>query len=168
MKKEYLVALIGGLFLLAYVLEAVINPLTIQIASPYDFLKPELLRAYPFTAAIIAMRALGIFLIPALAMSFFKKFYLAKALTCLILAGLLQLYSLQNIVTSAVVPLEWALAFALGGAALLLPTVYYFLRTFLDSMQSSIVKSFSPPTTGQAAKTPKWLTENQDTKEPKN
>jgi hypothetical protein len=161
MKKEYLAALIGGLFLLAYVLEAVINPLTIQIASPYDFLKPELLSQYPFTAAIIAMRALGIFLIPALALSFFNKAYMAKALTSLLLAGLLQLYALQNIVTSAVVPLEWALAFALGGAALVIPTLFYFLKTFLDSMQSSIVKSFSPPTTGEAVKTPDWLKDNK-------
>jgi hypothetical protein len=163
MKKEYLVALIGGLFLLAYVLEAVIDPLTIKIGSPYDFLKPELLGQYPFTAAIIAMRALGIFFVPLLAFSFFKKAFIAKALTSMLLAGLLQLYALQNVVASAVVPLEWALAFALGGAALVLPTGLYFLRTFLDSMQSQIVKSFSPPSSGKAGESPKWLQDKPQT-----
>jgi len=38
--KEYVLAIIGGLFLLAYVLESVTSPLAVDLATPYEFLKP--------------------------------------------------------------------------------------------------------------------------------
>jgi len=160
MKKEYWVALIGGIFLLSYVLEAVINPLQVAIATPYEFVQPKYLTLYPFTAAIIFMRALAIFLTPLFIMGFFKNAYAAKALTLILLAGLLQLYALQNIVNpSRNVPLEWALSLALGGLALLLPALFYGLKAMFFAMHQSLVKSLQPPVPpGTAdAPTPEWL-----------
>ena len=161
MKKEYTLALIGGLFLLSYVLEAVINPLTLNLATPYDYLQPQYLTRYPFTSAIIFIRALAIFLTPVFLISFLPQAWFAKGVGLLILAGLLQLYSLQTVLNqTAVVPLEWALSLAIAGMALLLPTTYYLLRGFFTSMHQSLVKSVSPPPpTSPTNPSPGWLSE---------
>jgi hypothetical protein len=159
MKKEYLLALIGGLLLLSYVLEAVINPLQIDLATPYDYLKLTNLMQFPFTSAIIFIRALAVFLIPLFLASFVKKAYTVKAIALLILAGLTQLYSLQNVINkTTVVPLEWALSLSLAGIAWLIPACYYFLKSFFSAMQQSLVKSMkvqAPP--GQTDTPPDWL-----------
>ncbi len=167
MKLEYSVGAIGGLFLLAYVLEAVIDPLTVDLASPYQFVSRQYLSQYPFTAAIIFTRALAIFLTPLFIMTFFKRSYFAKALTLLILAGLMQLYALQNIVTRTfVVNLEWALSLALAGIALLLPAVLLSIKALFASLQTGLVKTMHVPAP-QPGKTipkgtgPDWLKDNK-------
>lgn len=127
--KEYQLLIIGGLFLLAYVLEALVNPLAIKLATPYAFLSPANLFKYPFTTTVVIIKSLAIFWTPLLLLSFIDKAYAAKGSICLVLAGLLQLYSLQEIATGAqVIPLEWSLAFSLAGIMLLLPTLIFFLR----------------------------------------
>jgi hypothetical protein len=163
MKKEYTLALIGGLFLLSYVLEAVIDPLKINLASPYDYLNPQIFTRYPFTSAIIFIRSLAVFLTPLFLVSFFRQAYIPKGIVMIILAGLMQLYALQNVImaTSAVIPLEWALSLALSGLALLIPAIIFFLQGFFSAMHHSLVKTMAViPKPGQPLDTPpKWLTE---------
>lgn len=161
MKKEYTLALIAGLFLLSYVLEAVIDPLKVNLASPYDYLQTQYVTHYPFTSAIIFIRALAIFLTPLFLASFFKKAYFAKGVSLLILSGLIQLYALQNVLSASasVVPLEWALSLAIAGMALLIPAVIYLIQGFFAAMHKSLVKSMAvqaPP--GQPDTPPEWLT----------
>lgn len=128
MKKEYLFIFIGGLFLLSYVLEAVVNPLKVNLASPYDFLQPATLRLYPFTTAIIAIKSLAIFLTPLWFFSLLGGYHTAKGVTLLVLSGLAQLYAIQEIATGAqVIPLEWSLSLSLAGLALLLPAALQIL-----------------------------------------
>lgn len=139
MKKEHTAIIIAGLFLLSYVLEAVVNPLDLKLATPYHYLNPQYLTTYPFTTALIFIRAFGIFLTPILLMSFFEGYYTAKAGILMVLIALMQLYSLQDLATgAAVVPLEWALAISLGGIALVIPMVGYFLMGGVSWLHSSL------------------------------
>lgn len=145
--KEYQLLIIGGLFLLAYVLEALVNPLTIQLATPYSYLAPATLLKYPFTTAIIAMKAIAVFWTPLLLFSFIKKAYAAKGAILLVLAGLLQLYSLQEIATGAqIIPLEWSLAFSVAGLLLLIPTVIFFLQHGVKGVHDKIYAPQNNPT----------------------
>jgi hypothetical protein len=127
MKKEHVLVIIIGLFLLSYVLDAVVNPLNIELATPYHFLDPKYLVKYPFTTASIVIKALGIFLTPLLLMSLFEGHHTAKGAVLLVLIALMQLYSLQDLATGAeTVPLEWALSISVAGIALALPMLAYF------------------------------------------
>lgn len=156
MKREYWVAAIMGFFLLAYVLEAVANPLKLNLPSPYSFVQDGQYARYPFTTAIIVIRSLAVFLTPLVIASLFKKSNFPKAVTLLILAGLLQLYALQDVATGAyTVPLEWAIALALSGLLLLIPAVYYFISGLADTTKKGLQQSVVQ-TTGDAT-TPKWL-----------
>jgi len=139
MKKEYVLVVIVGLFLLSYVLDAVVNPLAIQLPTPFHFLNPQYLTTYPFTTASIFIKSIGIFLTPLLLMSLVGKNYTPKALTLLILVALMQLYSLQDLATKAeVVPLEWALSISIAGLALLIPMTWYFLLGGFSWLHNSL------------------------------
>ena len=72
MEKETVLVVIIGLFLLSYVLDAVVNPLSIRLVTPYQFLNPKLIMMYPFTTASIVIKGLGIFLAPLLFLSFHR------------------------------------------------------------------------------------------------
>lgn len=147
--KEYQLLIIGGLFLLAYVLEALVNPLAIKLATPYAFLSPSNLLKYPFTTAVIAIKSIALFWTPLLLLSFINGAFAAKGSILLVLAGLLQLYSLQEIATGAqVIPLEWSLSFSVAGLLLLLPTVIFFLKHSVSGVQKKL--SSTPTDHGQS------------------
>lgn len=139
MKKEHTLVIIIGLFLLSYVLDAVVNPLQLHLATPYQFLNPTYITTYPFTTASIIIKGFGIFLTPLLFLSFAEGHYTAKGAVLLILIGLMQLYALQDIATKAqVVPLEWSLSLSLAGIALVLPMILYFIRGAVHSLHQNL------------------------------
>ncbi len=140
MKKEYTFVFIVGLFLLAYVLDAVVDPLDVILPTPYQYINPEIFSQYPFTSASIFIKALGIFLTPLWLLSFMEKQYSAKAVILLVLAGLTQLYGIQELATGAnLLPIEWTVSLALAGAVLLVPTVLYFIRGMLSSASHGLI-----------------------------
>jgi hypothetical protein len=141
MKKEYTLIFIVGLFLLAYVLDAVVDPIEVILASPYQYINPNIFSQYPFTGTSIIIKALGIFLTPLFLFSFMKKQYAAKGLILLIVAGLTQLYGIQELTTGAkLLPIEWTVSLTLGGAALLVPMVLYFTRGTFSSVSKNIAR----------------------------
>lgn len=128
MKKEYLLIFIGGLFLLSYILEAVVNPLPNNFATPYDFFNPTIINRYPFTAADIAIKSLALFLAPIILLSFLPNHHLAKGISLLVLSGLTQLYAIQDIAgTAPVLPLEWSISLNLAALCLILPAALQIL-----------------------------------------
>lgn len=140
--KEYQLLVILGLFIFAYVLEALVNPLQISLTTPYAFLAPIYFLKYPFTSAVILIKAVAIFWTPLLLLSFLRGAYAAKASILLVLAGLLQLYTLQEVATGAqVMPMEWSLALALAGILLLLPMVIFFLKHTASSMHEKVYRT---------------------------
>lgn len=138
--KEYILAAIGGLFLLAYVLQSGVKPLHLNLASPYQFLSPGYFKLYPFTGAIIIIRSLALFISPLWTLSWFGPAHTAKAVTLLITSGLMQLYALQQIAgaSAPTVSQEWALSFALAGLGLLLPTLAFFLKGATGGVGSAV------------------------------
>lgn len=139
MKKEYTLIFIVGLFLLAYVLDTVVEPLTTVLASPYAYISSDIFSQYPFTGASIVIKALGIFLTPLFLLSFMEKQYVVRGLILLIVAGLTQLYGIQELTTGAkLLPIEWTVSLALGGAALLVPMILYFIRGTFSSVSKGI------------------------------
>lgn len=144
--KEYVLLIIGGLFLLAYVLQSGVKPLTINLSSPYAFLKAEYWKTFPFTATIIVIRSLALFISPLWLMSFFGPAHYAKATILLILSGLAQLYAIQEVITGAkMVQLEWSLSLVLAGLALLLPTVIFFLKGAASVVRGKITNQAPNP-----------------------
>lgn len=126
--KETSFIIIVGLYLLAYLLEAVVQPLAIDIATPYEYLKPEYLGQYPFTTASIVIRALAFLFTPLWLLSFLKRAYIGKGAALLVVGALMQLYSLQEVLTgTTLVPLEYSIALALAGALTLIPAVIFLI-----------------------------------------
>lgn len=140
MKKEHLLIVVVGLLLLTYLLDAVVNPLSLPLASPYQFFTTKNLSTYAFSSISIALKAISVLLLPLIVLSFFGANATAKGITLLVLSALLQLYAVQDIATgSFVVPLEWSLGFTLGGLILLLPALIFLLTGILKSMHQKVV-----------------------------
>ena len=138
MPKEYVLVLIIGLFLLAYLLEAVVDPLTISITSPYQYVTLGHWSRLPFTTAIIAIRSLAVIMSPLWLLSFISGAFQFKALALLIVSVLVQLYGVQGTVSATVgIPLEWAVSFAVGGALLLIPMLFFFAKGAVGSQKSA-------------------------------
>lgn len=140
MKAEYILILIAGLLISAYVLEAVVDPLSLDLATPYHYIDPLTLRTYPFTTTIIAIRALAIFLTPVWLLSFIERKYGLKGSIILVLSALSQLYVLQELATGQkLLPLEWSLAISLAGVALLMPMILYFIKGLLSGAHDKLI-----------------------------
>lgn len=133
--KEQIFIIIIGLFLLSYILEAIVDPLNIKLATPYAFLSSEYFGKYPFTAATITIRAISLFLVPTFLLSFIKDAQFFKVGALLLIAGLAQLYSLQEITSgTTMVPIEWSLSLSIAGIALILPIATNLLHgTYLKA-----------------------------------
>lgn len=140
MKQEHWLVVIIGLIIFAYILDSVTNPLKISLPTPYHYFTLETLSLYPFTATSILLKAIAIFISPLLLFSFTEFSKLIKAIALLVLSGLLQLYSLQDVATSSqVVPLEWDLSLALAGILLFLPTIIFMVLGIFEKINKTIV-----------------------------
>ena len=160
MKKEYVLAAIFGMFLLSYLLDAVVDPPSYVLSSPYEFLNPLYYTKYPFTTASVIIRSLAVFLTPVLLLGFFISAHFAKGVVYLITSVLVQLYAVQVVATnSQVVPLEWALSLAFGGALLLVPAAISFLQGSLSSFHQGIKKSVKSEAMGGV---PEWASEKEE------
>lgn len=139
MKKEYVLIAIIGLYIAAYVLEAIVQPLNLDLATPYHYIDSQYLSTYPFTTTAIIIRAIAVWATPLWIMSFIEKKYGLKASIAFVLAGLSQLYVLQELATgNQILPLEWALAVALAGIAMLPVLVIYIIQAGLSSAYSKL------------------------------
>ncbi len=127
--KEYYLLIIIGLFIFAYLLDAVVTPLDLNLPTPYHYLQGQVMSHYPFSTASIFIKAIGLFMIPVWLMSFISRHYLGKAGFLLVIASLAQLYALQDVVTKAnVVPLEWSLSLSIAGLALLAQAALFVIK----------------------------------------
>lgn len=138
--KEYILAIIGGLFLLAYVLQSGVKPLNLNLASPYQFLNAGYFKLYPFTGAIILIRSLALFISPLWLLSWLGPAHTAKGVTLLILSGLMQLYALQQVAgaSAPTVSMEWSLSFTVAGLILLLPMGLFFLKGMTSGISGAV------------------------------
>ena len=127
--KEKLFVLTGSLFLLSYLLETIVKPVVVHLPSPYAFLSPSYFSLYPFTAVIVLIRGVSLFLVPLLLLSFFRGHHFLKFILLLVLGVLSQLLSIQQIISdTTIIPLEWALSLSIAGALLVIPMVVIALQ----------------------------------------
>lgn len=137
--KEYVLIFVLGLFVLSYVLDSVVEPLSIDLVTPYHYLNPEVLIQYPFTSVSVFIKALGIFITPLWLFSFFDRRFMAKAVILFVFSSLIQLYALQDVfANSSALPLEWSISMAIAGAALLIPAVIFIFNGFFFSLRDNI------------------------------
>lgn len=137
--REYSLLIIIGLFILAYLLDLVVNPLDLSLPTPYHFFQPTLMASFPFSTFSVLIKAVAIFLTPLWLLSFFTYEGFAKPSILLVLAGLMQLYAIQDVATKAeVIPLEWALSLAASGFLLFIPTIFLFIRAFIISAHQNL------------------------------
>ena len=95
MKKEYLAAIILGLFLLAYIFDTIAGPVSFVLKSPFEFLQGDLLSRYPFTTVSIVIKTIALFSSILLVFSMFEKKQLTKGLVMFFIAAMFELYSIQ-------------------------------------------------------------------------
>jgi len=139
MPKEYTLIAIIGLFLLGYLLDALVDPLTLNLITPYHFLQTEHMLKFPFTTASVIIKSIALILSPLWLMGFVKNHYMGKFATLLVLASLMQLYALQEVATNAqIIPLEWSLSLSIAGVVLLLPAVLFFIRGIFSSLRQNL------------------------------
>lgn len=137
--KEQIFVFIIGLFLLSYLLEAIVDPLTLKLATPYDYFSPLHFGKYPFTTTTVIIRGLSIFLTPLFLLSFIPKSYFAKVGLLLVVSSLAQLYALQEVASgTTLIPLEWSLSLSVAGAFLILPIVFIIIQGIVDKFKSNV------------------------------
>ncbi len=143
MKKEYFLVLAIGLFILSYVLDALVNPLSFTLPTPYHYFAKEILTTYAFTTTTILMKTIGVVICVLLVFSSIGIHPYAKSGSLFIISGLVQLYALQDVVAgSNTIPVEWAVSLTLSGMVLLLPTIFYVMKgiTYGPPEESYIVR----------------------------
>ncbi len=143
MKKEFLTMVVIGFLILGYVLDAVVNPLALNLPTPYHYFTLANLSKYPFTSVSIILKALSLVVSPLLLLASFgiKRFF--KGAILLVISGLLQLYALQDVATNArVLPLEWSISLTLTGLLLLIPTILYLLMGFIQLIHHNIINPY--------------------------
>ncbi|MBI4099387.1 hypothetical protein HY440_00090 [Candidatus Microgenomates bacterium] len=146
MKKEYFLVLLIILFILSTALDALAGPAKPALRIPFDFLKPTILSIYPLTAVSVVAKALFLTISLLLGLSLLPGQYLAKGLFLLFFAVLSELYSIQQIATSAhVTPLEWTLSAAAVGIILILPAGLFIIFGAAKNVHQKITQTVEPP-----------------------
>lgn len=130
-----------SLFLVSFVLSSTIQPLALKLPTPYAFLSSTYFIQYPFTFAIILIRALSFFLFLLFIVSLFSRHYLTKIIFLLIIGIFSQLYSLQQLISgTTLIPFEWAISLSITGAFLLIPIVIYIIQGTVHNIGVNLKK----------------------------
>ncbi|PIR79955.1 MAG: hypothetical protein COU25_02585 [Candidatus Levybacteria bacterium CG10_big_fil_rev_8_21_14_0_10_35_13] len=147
MKSEHIFILIVGLLILTYVLDAVANPLSIVLTTPYHYFNTKTMLTYAFTSTSIILKSVVLFITPLLLLSFIGLRKTIEGLILLVLSGFMQLYSLQSVLThSYLIPLEWSLSLTLAGMFLLIPTIFYLIVGLTQKVHKKLTDPYSDDT----------------------
>lgn len=147
MKKDYVWFTIIGLLIFSYILDRISPPVGLEatLRNPYQLLAADILARYPLSVVSIAAKAISITGILTLGLGYIFKAPLIKASILFVLAGLAQLYAIQQLATrGTVTPIEWTLGISYTGLVTLLPIVIYFLQGIFSSAKTAIVKEIKP------------------------
>lgn len=143
--KEQIFVVIIGLFLLSYLLEAIVDPLNVHLATPYSYFSAAYFLKYPFTTATVIIRSLSLLLTPIFLLSFISNAYFAKLGIIIVISALAQLYSLQGVASNTtLMPLEWSLSLTLAGVCLIFPAIIYIIKGIVMGAKSKLVPEETP------------------------
>ncbi len=140
MKQEYILFVIVGCVIFAYILDAMVNPLPAsRFVTPYHFLDLAVIGQYPFTATSILLKTIALVVTPLWLYSFLEFNRVVKGLVLLVLSGLFQLYALQDVVSKArVLPLEWSIALSSTGLVLLIPAALFIMLGSIQKINKGL------------------------------
>jgi len=127
MRKEIILAVAIGFFILATVLDYLAGPIALTLPHPFVFFTKLYFDQYPLTTVAVGLRAVAIFLTVSLVFSLIEKNYLLKAAILFVISVLAVLYSIQQIKTgmrTTSIQLTLSIAHA---ALLLVLTIFYNL-----------------------------------------
>jgi len=129
MKLEHWFVVVIGLVIFAYVLDSVVNPLTMDLPTPYHFLTPDTFMLYPFTTVSMLVKAIALVIAPIITLALFGMKKHTKAIILFVVSALYQLYALQDVATNAgAIPVEWSISLSMAGIILIFTSlVYLFL-----------------------------------------
>jgi len=117
-------------FLLAYLIDRLAGPVVITVGNPVAFLtSPVLLNLYPFTAAAIMIRSVGLFISLMLIVGFIQKQYFAKVALLIFIGVLAEFYSIQQLANGfKMTTIQWTLSIAYGSVLLILGVIGFTLK----------------------------------------
>lgn len=117
-------------FLLAYLIDRLAGPVTITVGNPVAFLtSPVLLNLYPFTAAAIIIRSVGLFISVILIVSFMERQYFTKVAILIFIGVLAEFYSIQQLANGfKMTTIQWTLSIAYGSVLLILGVIGFTLK----------------------------------------
>lgn len=117
-------------FLLAYLIDRLAGPVVITVGNPVAFLtSPVLLNLYPFTAAAIMIRSVGLFISLMLIVGFIEKQYFAKVALLIFIGVLAEFYSIQQLANGfKMTTIQWTLSIAYGSVLLILGVIGFTLK----------------------------------------
>lgn len=128
-KEVWLVVAIVA-FLLSYLIDRLAGPVVITVGNPVAFLtSPVLLNLYPFTAAAILIRSIGIFVSAMLTVSILEKQYFTKAVALFFVGILAEFYAIQQLANGfKMTTIQWTLSIAYGSILLILGIITLLLK----------------------------------------
>lgn len=146
MKKENMLLLVAGFFILAYVLDYFAGPVYIVVKNHFAFIAPSMLAKFPLTAVAVGIRTLGIFSGILLLFSLIKEKYLGKAAGLFCFGALAELYTIQQLATgSRMTSIQWTLSIGFSGILLIVPIAYYVIRGLFFTVKKKLNNNESSP-----------------------
>jgi hypothetical protein len=141
MKKEYIFIFAFVLIVLAYAIDSISGPIALTVKNPYQFLNSPLISKFPLTSLGIFSRTIGLFLLVWLSLSFISGFNFQKAIALFVVFVLSNLYAIQQLATGMkITTVQWTISIAYASSLLLIPLVYYLIK----STTAVVVKKISP------------------------
>ncbi len=142
MKREYVVIIAVGLYILSYVLDVVGGSILSPIKNPFDLLSQQMLSTYPFTTVSVGFKTLAVVMSILIVLHMIEQKYLAKGAFLIFLSAMMELYSVQQLATSAVnLPVVWSVAISYSGILLLAPAAIYLIIGFAKIVHRNISSS---------------------------
>jgi hypothetical protein len=139
MKKEIILAITIGFFILATVLDYLAGPIGLTLPQPFVFFSKLYFDQYPLTAVAVGLRAVAIFLTVSLVFSLIEKNYFLKAAILFVIAVLAVLYSIQQIKTGMrTTSLQWTLSIAHAALLLILTILYNLILGLISGVKEKI------------------------------
>lgn len=140
MKKEIAFVVALCLFAIAWGLDFVAGPVSLlKVKDPIEFFSNPVISKYPLTAVAVSLRSLAIFLSLILILSLFEKKQFVKAAVILFIAGVFELYAIQQLATGAkTTPIQWTLSFAYAGIMSPIALIYYILSGIFGGVKEKL------------------------------
>jgi hypothetical protein len=139
MRKEISFVIALCLFALAWGLDTIAGPVALRIKDPIEFFSTPVISKYPLTGVAVVLRSIAIFISLILILSLFEKKQFIKAAVLLFIAGVFELYAIQQLASGIrTTPIQWTLSFAYAGIISPIGLIYYILSGIFGGVKEKL------------------------------